>query len=212
MDHAFWHDKWQANQIGFHQPHPNGLLTRHLSALCLPAGARLFLPLCGKTLDIHWLHQQGFHVIGAELSELAITQLFDEMALTPRITRLDHHICYSAPRLDLYVGDIFDLTADQTGPIDAIYDRAALVALPGDMRPRYAAHLATLSQRAPQLLITFTYDQTAMQGPPFSIDADAVAHLTRADYTRRALETVEVPGGLKGRCPATATAWHLRAR
>lgn len=212
MEHAFWHDKWQANQIGFHQPHPNGLLTSHLDTLALPQGARIFLPLCGKTLDIHWLRDQGYHVIGAELSELAITQLFDEMGITPEITQLYDHKRFSAPGLDIFAGDIFALDAAQPGPIDAIYDRAALVALPADMRRRYAAHLISITSAAPHLLITFTYDPSQMKGPPFRVDADEVARLYADNYTLAELDTVDVPGGLKGICPATATAWHLAPR
>ena len=79
------------------------------------------------------------------------------------------HRRYSADGIDIFAGDIFEITADVLGPVDAVYDRAALVALPEGMRRRYAAHLAGITAVAPQLLVTFEYDQAEMDGPPFSI-------------------------------------------
>ncbi len=59
--------------------------------------------------------------------------------------------------------------------IDALYDRAALVALPADLRPGYVGHTQSLLKtRAMQLLITLEYDQSAANGPPFSVLPDEV--------------------------------------
>ncbi len=209
MEQQFWHDKWARNEIGFHQPKPNGLLVKNLKSLDLQQAARVFVPLCGKTLDIGWLRDQGHHVIGAELSALAIKDLFHDMGLTPKVTDLGTLQLYAAERIEIYVGDVFDLSPDQTGPMDAIYDRAALVALPEGLRDRYADHLIHLSACAPQLLLSFEYDQRSMSGPPFSINADEVNRLYAAQYTLTEIDRVEVPDGLKGICPAQAIAWSL---
>ena len=131
MDSDFWHKKWEDNQIGFHRSSVNPLLVRFLSVLGLVPGARVFLPLCGKTRDIAWLRDQGFRVAGAELSRLAIEQLFDELGETPEITEHGALTRFSGEGIDIFVGDIFELSAPVLGPVDAIYDRAALVALPG---------------------------------------------------------------------------------
>jgi len=96
------------------------------------------------------------------------------------------------------------------GSIDAIYDRAALVALPQEMRIRYTAHLTEITDKAPQLLITFEYDQSAMEGPPFSVSNEEVNELYGASYDLTLIASVDVPGGLKGRCPAKENAWVLR--
>lgn len=208
MDANFWHDKWEKNQIGFHEANPNPLLTQQIAALNLKDGARLFLPLCGKTLDIAWLLSQGYRVIGAELSEQAIVQLFEELQVSPEIEKTDSFIRYSAENIDILVGDIFDLSRDDIGPVDAIYDRAALVALPHDMRLRYTAHLRALTETAPQLLITFTYDQTQAKGPPFSISEEEVIDHYDENYQVTALKQITVEGGLKGQ-PATETVWSL---
>ena len=174
MEHNFWLDRWQTNQIGFHLPVAHPLLVKHIPALKLPKAARVFVPLCGKTLDIAWLLSQGYCVVGAELVEIAIVQLFNELGVSPNITTIGELKRYSAHNIDIFVGDIFDLTADILGAVDATYDRAALVALPSEMRARYTAHLKTITQHAPELLITFEYDQALVPGPPFSVNAAEV--------------------------------------
>ncbi|MAK60424.1 MAG: thiopurine S-methyltransferase [Ponticaulis sp.] len=209
MEHEFWHERWGNNQIAFHEGKPNALLTRHISALNLKAGDRVFLPLCGKTTDIGWLMDQGFEVVGAELSEIAIKQLFSEMGITPEIERAGSLKIYSAPDLIIYVGDIFELTPDLLGPVTAVYDRAALVALPDEMRTKYGAHLVSLTSAARQLVITFDYDQSVIPGPPFSVPESTVRLLYDDVYDISQLESVEVEGGLKGKVEATELAWLL---
>lgn len=211
MDADFWHERWQANRIGFHQEKPNPLLVQYIGALGLSVGDRVFVPLCGKTLDIGWLRAQGFRVAGAELSEIAVRQLFEEMGETPEI--LEHGALkrYRGIGLDIFVGDIFDLDANLLGPVDAVFDRAALVALPAPMRVRYAAHVAMITAKARQLLITFDYDQSVMDGPPFSISDAEVAALYADTFKLDTLTSIDVEGGLKGMCPAKANLWMLSA-
>ncbi|HTJ63112.1 MAG TPA: thiopurine S-methyltransferase [Alphaproteobacteria bacterium] len=210
MDPNFWLQKWELGETRFHEGQANGLLVEHFDALSLKPDSRVFLPLCGKTRDIHWLLSKGMRVSGAELSVLAIEQLFAELGVTPEITPVGALRRYSADGIDIFVGDIFELTRAALGPVDAIYDRAALVALPQPMRDRYAPHLVEITVRAPQLLICFEYDQSLVDGPPFSIGAAEVDRLYRDTYVLTALETADVPGGLKGICPAQETIWLLR--
>lgn len=211
MEHDFWHDRWASNQIGFHEPAANPLLLQHLPALALPQGSRLLLPLCGKTLDIAWLLAAGYRVAGAELSELAVQQLFAELGRTPRIEAVHADLKrYESGDLLVFVGDIFALNADLLGSVDAIYDRAALVALPPSMRPGYARHLLELAAGAPQLLISFDYDQSLLPGPPFAVPAGELADLYGAHYQLRQLARQPLEGGLKGQCPADEVVWHLQ--
>ncbi|ODT45516.1 MAG: thiopurine S-methyltransferase [Nitrospira sp. SCN 59-13] len=210
MDAQFWHDRWASNEIGFHKSEANPLLVQYLDELSLAKGSRIFLPLCGKTLDIGWLLSRGFRVAGAELSAVAIEQLFVDLNVTPTITKVGTLAHYRAPQLDVFVGDIFHVTPELLGPVDAVYDRAALVALPRDMRVRYVAHLMTLTARAPQLLISFEYDQQAMEGPPFSVSNQEIHQHYGEQYDITVLASLDVPGGLKGRCPATERVYVLR--
>jgi thiopurine S-methyltransferase len=210
MESNFWHQRWANNQIGFHEPAANPLLVKHFERLNLENGSRIFLPLCGKTLDIAWLLGQGYHVVGAELSKLAIDQLFGELNIAPSITREGKLERYQADHIDILVGDIFDITQSILGKVDAIYDRAALVALPADMRKRYARHLVDLTNAAPQLLICFEYDQSLVDGPPFSVNAEEVKRQYQENYQMTLLETVST--NVKGQFDATEVVWSLQSK
>ena len=209
MDRAFWIDKWQANEIGFHKEDVNPMLVAHVDRLGLAEGDRVFLPLCGKTRDIGWLLSRGYRVCGAELSVLAVERLFSDLGVTP--TRLEEGALtrFAADGIDIFVGDIFKVTRAMLGPVDAIYDRAAMVALPESMRARYAAHLTDIGGGARQLLICFEYDQSAMNGPPFSVDENEVRRVYAGDYRFERVERADVSGGLKGRCAADEVVWLL---
>lgn len=210
MDSDFWHQRWKNNEIAFHANEANPHLVNHFEKLSLEKGSRIFLPLCGKTLDISWLISNGFKVVGAELSQIAIQQLFEELGLEPIITTAGKVTHYSANSIDIFVGDLFDLTRDILGPVDAIYDRAALVALPESMRPRYTSHLVNIAEEVPQLLICFEYNQTLQEGPPFSINQEELHFHYTKNYQLTLLEIAELPGGLKGKCPAKETVWLLK--
>ena len=212
MDASFWHQKWADNKIGFHNSDVNSLLVKYIGALALKEGDRVFVPLCGKTLDIGWLLAQGFRVAGAELSEVAIEQLFAELGLTPEKVNEGEVVHYSAENLDIYVGNIFDLSDEMLGDVDAVYDRAALVALPEQMRDRYTAHLLEITNKAPQLLICFEYDQSLMAGPPHAISRSEVHRHYEDSYALELAESKTIKGGLKGQCPATKNVWLLRNR
>ncbi|TXS92912.1 thiopurine S-methyltransferase [Parahaliea maris] len=212
MDTEFWHHKWREGDIAFHEGAPNALLQAHFSRLDVPAGGRIFLPLCGKTRDIAWLLERGYQVVGAELSQLAIEQLFSELGLAPRVEETGSLIHYSAAGIDIFVGDIFDLQRDTLGPVQAVYDRAAMVALPPDTRRRYSTHLVDITSAAPQFLITFNYDQSLIDGPPFSIPQEELERHYGAIYQMTELAREPVTGGLKGQVEAVELAWQLIAR
>ncbi len=209
MDVNFWLQRWDSNEIGFHEKKANPLLVEHVNELNLDKDSRIFLPLCGKTLDIAWLLSKGFRVAGAELSKTAIEQLFIALGIEPDISTAGNIDRYSAENLDIFVGDIFELSSETLGPVDAIYDRAALVALPENMRQKYTSHLLKITSEAPQLLLSYEYDQNVMDGPPFSISHDEVKEHYIAHYTLNRLKTTKVPGGLKGKCTATESVWLL---
>ncbi len=212
MDANFWHQRWEQKQIAFHELEANPLLVKYFDLLSVPKGSRIFLPLCGKTLAIRWLLSNGYRVAGSELSGIAIKQLFSELALEPNITAINQIGCYSADNIDIFVGDIFDLSGGVLGRVDAIYDRAALVALPETMRKRYAAHLMEITARAPQLLICYDYDQSLLDGPPYSVADEEVHRHYQDSYDVTLLASVDVIGGLKGKCPAKENAWLLKQR
>jgi thiopurine S-methyltransferase len=212
MNSSFWHQRWEKNEIGFHEGKPNPFLVKHFHELSVAKGRRIFVPLCGKTLDLSWLLSRGYRVAGAELSQLAIEQLFMELGMQPEVTTVGKVEQWSANNLDIFVGDIFAVSEKMLSPIDAVYDRAALVAFPEDMRKRYTAHLTEVTKKSPQLLICYEYDQSLMDGPPFSVSNEEVHRHYATAYDLTLLSSTEVAGGLKGKGPAKEDVWLLKRK
>lgn len=210
MDASFWHQRWEKNEIAFHQSKANPLLVEYFHELSLAKGSRIFVPLCGKTLDISWLLSNGYRVAGAELSKVAIEKLFMELGVKPQISGVGEVDQWSAKNIDIFVGDIFALSRKILGPVDAVYDRAALVAFPEEMRNRYTAHLTEMTDKAPQLLICYDYDQRLMEGPPFSVSNEEVKRYYTVNYDLTLFASTDVSGGLKGKCAAKENVWLLK--
>lgn len=188
---GFWEDRWAENKIGFHEGAPNSFLVTHHEVL---AGApRVLVPLCGKAEDLNWLAERGHKVVGVELVEDAVKAFFAEHKLEPVVTQRGSLVEYEAGAITIYAGDVFAATSDVIGQFDAIYDRAALVALPPDVRPRYAEHVRSLClANARVLQICFEYPDGHREAPPFSVTEYELRHLypgakithleTRPDY------------------------------
>lgn len=210
MDADFWKARWEKGEIAFHEREANPFLVKYFKELSLAKGSRVFVPLCGKTLDIAWLLSHGYRVAGAELSEIAVKGLFAGLGVAPKISEIGRVSRYRAQNIDIFLGDLFDVTREMLGPVDAIYDRAALVALPKEMRDRYTEHLVEISDNAPQLVIAYEYDQSMVNGPPFSVSQDEVRRQYTDSYNLTLLGSSDVPGGLKGKCPAKEHVWLLK--
>lgn len=195
MQPDFWHERWQLNQIGFHQSDINPYLQQFWPQLHTAPACRVFVPLCGKSRDMLWLQGQGHEVVGVELSELAVQAFFEENGLVATVRQQGNFKVYEAARIRLYSGDFFDLTAADLAGVRAIYDRASLIALPPDMRPRYVRHMRDLLLPGTQtLLISFDYPQHEMQGPPFSVDEAQVRELYAAYCAVRLLHAADILG------------------
>ncbi len=210
MEPDFWHQKWKSNVIGFHKNEANPLLVNYFASLALSENSRVFVPLCGKTRDIAWLLSNGHRVVGIELSEIAVKQLFDELTLIPTISQNQSLIHYRADNIDIFVGDIFQVSREQLDTVDAVYDRAAFVALPFEMRQRYSNHLIDITDSASQLLITFEYDQRLQNGPPFAISNQEINQHYQSAYDLHLLTSEVLEGGLKGKCEAVENVWLLK--
>lgn len=182
MDHGFWHDRWARGEIGFHQAHVHAQLQKLWPDLKLPEGSTVFVPLSGKTRDMGWLAERGHKVIGAELSELAVREFFTECGLSLAVTRSAAFQVFEAGPFKIYQGDFFELGEDALQGVAACYDRAAMIALPPEMRPRYANKLASLlPPEAVILVISLEYPEGQIKGPPFSVTREDV----RALYGRQ---------------------------
>jgi thiopurine S-methyltransferase len=193
MDREFWQARWATGQIGFHQDRVNPYLQRHWPELALPSATRVLVPLCGKSLDLLWLAEQGYRVLGVELAQRAVEDFFAEQRLQPQVSQQDGFEIYRAGAIELWCGDFFALSAGHLAGCSALYDRAALIALPADMRLRYAAHLqAILAPGSRGLLVTLDYAQAQMDGPPFAVSNAEVHRLLAEGWQLQLLEECDV--------------------
>ncbi|MES1926668.1 thiopurine S-methyltransferase [Salinisphaera sp. T31B1] len=203
MDRDFWLERWDNQQIGFHQPKGQPLLHRFWPTLELAEDAPVLVPLCGKTPDMAWLASRGHSVTGIEFSERAAADFFDEQRIPRETTDEGPFRHISGQGVELYVGDFFAYPVERIARFGAVYDRAALIALPPELRADYAKHLLDgLAPGARILLITLDYDQQEMSGPPFAV-GDSEVHRLYGD--RADIACVSERSGLSRND-------HLRAR
>ncbi len=183
MEPEFWQQRWQENQIGFHQSEVNTHLKEHWQILSIPAGSNVFVPLCGKSLDIIWLRDQGYSVTGVEISPLAVEAFFLENNLVAEKHTTDDFTLYQSEGINIYCGDYLKLSPRHLGSIRAVFDRASLIALPPNMRQDYVKHhVQLIDANIPVLLVTLEYPQHQMDGPPFSVSEEEVINLYAGRY------------------------------
>ena len=193
MKKYFWLERWEREEIGFHQNEVNPYLCEYWQELHLAHDSVVFVPLCGKSRDMLWLREQGHQVLGVELSNIAVQAFFKENGYTPHhVTRGKFEHC-EADGIRILCGDFFDFSKDDLAKVSAVYDRASLIALPPEMRERYVRHLASILPPATQiLLITVDYPQSEMPGPPFSVFPGEVEALYREHAEVRLLAQMDV--------------------
>jgi thiopurine S-methyltransferase len=193
MEKSFWLKKWEENEIGFHGLGFNDLLTAHIGKFNLK-NSNIFVPLCGKSLDLIYLSQIGKQVIGIELSDKAIKSFFAENKLGFDLRSDGPFKRYSCKdlKIDILQGDFFDLNPDIIGKVDFIYDRASMIALPLDMRISYSKIIENIAHKNCQiLLITTEYDYPELIGPPFSVTEAEVRDLYSNNFEITVLERLE---------------------
>ena len=192
MDPDFWHQRWQDNLTGFHQSDVNPCLEKYWPQLQLTQDDEVFVPLCGKSLDMLWLRERCA-VLGVELSPVAVEAFFAENDLQPERSEQGVFQVCATQRLRLLCGDFFDLQPDPLQQVCAVYDRASLIALPAAMRPRFAAHLTQLLPAGVRmLLVTLDYAQEQMDGPPFAVSSREVRALFAAHWSIEQLHETDI--------------------
>ncbi len=189
MEEDYWHKKWKAHDIKFNQEAPNPNLTEFFPALELSNHARVFVPLCGKSIDMLWLLQQGYEVIGIELSPIAITEFFNENNIEYKETQQGPFTVYQAQHITLFCGDYFKLTAEMLGNVSGVYDRGALIALPEATRKQYVDHYKKILKPNCQiLLVTLDYDYPEIIGPPFDLKPAEIQTLFSSHFDIQVLK------------------------
>ena len=187
MELDFWHQRWSNDETGFHQTSINPYLAYFYDikgpAIDKRSSLKVFVPLCGKSADLHWLSTKGYSVLGVECSEIAVKAFFDEQNIKHSISSSATHQRYSSDSIDILLGDFFTLNTAEMEEVTDVFDRASLIALPEAMRQQYVMKMTEmLSPGTRTLLVTLTYDQSEMDGPPFSVSEEEVNDLYSKDY------------------------------
>ena len=189
---ANWLEYWENNEINWHSDFVTQELEEYLGLLKLEPGDKVFFPLCGKSLDMIYILNQGFSIIGVELSDIGIKQFFHENRLDFTITSVGGFDLYSANNIEIYCGDFFSLTSKHLFDVKAVFDRKSLIALDRNSRQKYVKHLNDIiSMGVRILLITLHYPQHQMSGPPFSVDKSEVESLFSMAFKYQELKSFQ---------------------
>ncbi|MGE0616577.1 MAG: thiopurine S-methyltransferase [Bacteriovoracia bacterium] len=201
----FWRDLWKANDSPWHQAEPESLLARHAPP---GAGKRALVPLCGKSVDLLWLMRQGFEVTGVELSEIPCRMFFEESGLPYRVEKRDGFSVFQGEHIQIWCGDFFQVPDSALAHADYLYDRAALIALPPQVREKYAARIAKL---APRLMHIIGREGRGMpdEGPPFRVDESEIRRLYSADFAIDILQSYERPSRRDPSLPVKESLYRL---
>ncbi len=188
MQQQFWQQRWQEGRLGFHRDEIHPDLLAHEAAFLGTEPRRVLVPLCGKTLDLLWLRDRGHEVVGVEFVEAAAEAFFAEHRITPQRSLVHGARSYSSPGIQIVCADLFAVTNAIVGAIDRIWDRGAMVAIEPARRNEYAQRLRMLTAEGGRMLLnTVEYDQSVMEGPPWSVDEATV----RACYSGATIERIE---------------------
>lgn len=210
MRKRFWDERWRCNEIGFHKPEVHHYLESYFHCLNARPGDNVFVPLCGKSLDLVWLCDQGLEVVAVEWNRIAVEAFFEENALAAVVTNRGALQIWRAPGISVFLGDFFSLDQEDLSGAHLAYDRAALVALPPDMRQAYAIRMTELLPEKSRLLLVANHYDSAEEdgGPPFSVSPSEVFDLFGDGFTVEKLcsqETIRAHPGLRSR---GLTAFH----
>jgi len=173
-----WLDRWKKGATGWHRSDINPQLIENINQLAKTRPQKIFVPLCGASLDMKYLIDQGFHVVGVELSSIAIDRFFNENKIEHKVSKVEDFVLYQGKNIEIYCGDFFRLKKNYLYDVSCIYDRAALIALNPDLQKKYVRHLKDILPNSSKiLLLTMFYPQNEMEGPPFSVGDDNVEDL-----------------------------------
>ena len=183
MEISYWESRWRNNRTGFHV---NGVFPTivdvwddHFSDVDL---STVLVPLCGKSHDMLWLkHKEAQKIIGIEAIAQACEEFFEEQDEENVISvEKKPFTLYEKGIFQLWQGDFFKMRKKLIPNPTFVFDRAALVALPPDMRIKYVQKIDELtagSDSCVKFLHTFEYNQSKMSGPPFAVSEDEVFQL-----------------------------------
>lgn len=213
MELSYWQSRWNKGHTGFHMHGGYPALARHWDSLEISGDANVLVPLCGKSDDLDFLSKKTGSVTGVEISGRAVHEFFRERKIDVSKRNSYGFSIYSGHNIELWCGDFFRFPEIHTPSFDLIYDKAALIALPEQMRKRYASKIISLTDLHTQYLLHhFEYDQKEMTGPPFSVSKEEIQFYFESDYNINVLEEAEMDIGRYKKFKDRGLSSYLRER
>lgn len=193
MELSYWQSKWRKGKTGFHMKDEYPGLPKHWDSLLFDDKPIVLVPLCGKSKDLIWLSEHCEQVVGVEISKLAIEQFFKENLLDANQTTFADFTIYRSNNIEIWNGNFFKLPLHKLPSFDLVYDKAALIALPAEIRKKYAEKIIELCTHKTQILLhQFEYRQDEMNGPPFSVSIEEVRQLFGRQFQLKNLDRQEL--------------------
>jgi len=202
-----WKDRWDAGQIGFHKSDVHQTLVKYIDKL-FPNGnkGKIFVPLCGKTVDMKWLADNGIDVIGLDAVRVSLEQFYSEHNIENSVEKCadlgqEAEVFKSSDnKIRLYCADMFKFSPDIEGTFDAIWDRGSLVAIYRKDVPTYAEIIKKLLKPGASCLVeVFEYDVSIFDGvdnpqkppPPHPVLEEELRRLYEPDCSVEQLDRNE---------------------
>lgn len=212
MKSDFWIERWKTNDTPWQLSAPEPLLVRHFPKR---AAQNVLVPLCGKTVDLLWLQEQGHKVTGVELSDIACHSFFKDAKIDYKTQGVRNFEVFESKNIKIWCGDFFALQNDDLPKLDSIYDRAALIALPTDLRKKYAERITEIvqargSENFEMLLILKEKIGSTHEGPPFLVSLDELQSIYASHFKIEALEAVSFSNQAAPDIKVVDTAYRLQ--
>lgn len=150
------------------------------------SATRVFVPLCGKTLDMVYLASRAGDVYGVEGIKTALEEFAAEH---PELEVKNNGVSsnglferFEGKKITLLKGDYFQLTSGQTeGKFDAVFDRGSFIAIDPTLRGDYVIVMGDILAKGARILLVIYErigtEEAVAQGPPFTISESGVREL-----------------------------------
>merc|ERR1712032_697639 len=185
MDNQAWNARWENNTASWHADEARTEILNLMKSNVTDFKGKVFVPLCGASLDMVWLAEQGLQVVGVEVSRLAIDKFFQEIYIKDDYDIISFNetstIIHKAGNITIYEADLYNCQELMSEPaFDLIFDRASLIAINWEDREKYInLMLKLLGDKISKLsyfLQGMDYNKGEHLGPPHIFNEASCQH------------------------------------
>lgn len=201
MTVGMWKECWNTPNVEFHNPQLNELFVKYHQRMLTRPGMRIFVPLCGKAVEMKWLVDHGHKVVGLEAAPVPCKAFFEENGIPYNVKEmkgihgekyesLDHNIV-------IYSCDFFLFTADICGEFDGIWDSGGLNSMDVEDREAYIRRIRTLMGKGCVNLTEFVNFDKSMVDITWSMTKEELQKVFGEGFIVEDLNEMAAPQRLK---------------